>query len=81
METVLTCAVFGVFIMSSFSIGYRYGAKKENILKQNISNPIKERIKNKKIERKQEEQEEELFMAINNIEKYNGSSEGQEVIR
>lgn len=74
---VLLCIVFGVFILLSFSLGYRYGKLSESKEEPVI---IKEKPKKKKNIEPIEE-DENFYKAINNMENYNGSSIGQEVIK
>lgn len=77
---LLTCTVFGVFILLSFVLGLHFGTKiRDN--KPIITNPI-ETIKENKIirEEKREKEKEQLIEEINlaNIDAYDGTSLGQQ---
>ena len=76
MESIILCTIFGVFIMSSFYLGFKIGSSKEA---KEVRVPIKKIIKKEKI--KQSKEEEQLSKVLNNIENYNGTSLGQEVIK
>lgn len=82
MEIVLICTVFGVFILLSFKLGYQFGQNKGvEVVIPKEKKTIKEHIKQKKVEKEKEEELDEIYKVINNMENYNGTSEGQEVIK
>lgn len=82
MEVALICTVFGVFILCSFKLGYQFGQNKSvEVVVPKEKKTIKEHIKQKKAEKEKEEELDEIYKIINNMENYNGTSEGQEVIK
>ncbi len=82
LDIAFICTIFGVFILTSFKLGYKYGnSKQDNI---DVAEVKKEKII-KKAKKKEEDEEvrklNSFYTAINNLENYNGTSEGQEVIK
>ena len=83
METIVICALFGIFILISFITGLSYGVKLRNNDKIETINPIKtlnNAIKNKKAQTKEEEKNQELETMLENIDNYDGTEIGQKEI-
>lgn len=80
MEAIILCIVFGVFMIISFTLGFKLGSGKE--IKEEIVSTPKKKITNffKTKEEKHDKEQEKLWKAITNIENYNGTAEGQEMI-
>lgn len=82
IETILMCALFGVFILVAYSMGLKNGQKLVN--KEEIKVPIVEK-QEKPVEKYEEDEEfdkqQEAFMQLlENIENYDGTSRGQKKI-
>ena len=82
MYEIMLCALFGVFIMLSFTIGLSFGCKLRNNEKINIPNmnPVKAiRLHNeeRKIKEKEDKEQKILEQNLANIEAYDGSEFGQ----
>ena len=78
----MLCALFGVFIMLSFTIGLSFGCKLRNNEKISIPNmnPVKAiRLHNeeRKIKEKEDKEQKILEQNLANIEAYDGSEFGQ----
>lgn len=85
MEIIILCALFGVFILLSFTIGLSFGCKLRN--NENIEvpdlNPVKRISKSreeKQIKKERDLQEEILKVSLENIENYDGTEYGQKDI-
>lgn len=78
METIVLCLMFGAFIFASFYFGFKLGNKGE--IKAEEPKTLVNKITTKLKKEEDNTEEEELWKVINNIENYNGTSEGQEVI-
>ena len=84
IDIVLLCATFGVFILASFKLGYQFGSNdKSKPTNEEKPKVIKETKKPNKTTKEDEAQKEfeNLCTAINNLENYTGSSEGQVSIK
>lgn len=81
LEVILFCAIFGLFIMASYTLGLRNGqklAKREEIKLPNI-NPV-DAVRNE-IERHEERKEQEIIdIMLENINNYDGTGIGQKEI-
>ena len=79
--------IYTILCIICLCIGFYTGYKLPNEKKkkethiQNPINTIKEKMQNKKENKKINEQLEELNKIYQNIENYNGSSEGQEEVK
>lgn len=84
IDVALLCTTFGVFILLSFKLGFKYGllTKKEETKETKAKKEKIKIIKKKKQEKDESAKEfENLCTAINNLENYKGSSEGQVSIK
>lgn len=80
-DTIIICAIFGIFLIISFIIGARVGQKivKGEEIKIALPNPI-QKI-NEYRENKETKKELEILDIINeNIDNYNGTGFGQKNI-
>ena len=82
IETIIICALFGVFILVAYSMGLKNGQKIVN--KEEIKVPIVEK-QEKSVEKYEEDEEfdkqqEALMQLLENIENYDGTSRGQKKI-
>ena len=58
METIVTCTIFGVFILVAYTLGLKNGqkiVKNESIELPKVENPV-ERIQQKKLEKEQQKE-------------------------
>ena len=82
IETIILCAIFGVFILVAYTLGLRNGQKlrdNEKIELPKLKEPIKEIIKSaKKYDNLGLTKEEQI--SWDNINNYNGSPESQKPI-
>jgi hypothetical protein len=81
METIFICTIFGVFILLSYTIGLKNGQKivnKEPIELPNI-NPV-EKVKEKHIEKKQQEELDKFNSILSNIDNYDGTGAYQKEV-
>lgn len=82
IETIILCAIFGVFILVAYTLGLRNGQKlrdNEKIELPKLKEPIKEIIKSaKKHDNLGLTKEEQI--SWDNINNYNGSPESQKPI-
>ena len=84
MEIIITCALFGTFILLSFTLGLHYGSKVKN--NQTIGLPgalnpiktIKEQKEQKELKKQIDIEQEIERINLENIENYNGSEIGQQ---
>lgn len=84
IDVALLCTIFGVFILLSFKLGFKYGLlSKEPETKETPTIKLEPKIIKKKKQEKDESTKEfeTLCTAINNLENYKGSSEGQVSIK
>jgi len=65
-------------MITSFYFGFKLGSKQE--IKPVDKTPIAKKVMTKLRKEEHNKEEEALWKVINNIENYNGSSEGQEAI-
>lgn len=80
IETFFMCALFGVFIMRSFTFGVKVGQSTARGEKVEIKTPIQV-IKEHNDNKKQEEKENINDVMLRNIDAYDGTGFGQEEIR
>ena len=83
METIILCAIFGIFILISFITGLSYGVKLRNNEKIEFINPVKKinkAMKDKKIKHEEETKTKELETMLENIDNYDGTETGQKEI-
>lgn len=85
IETIIICAVFGVFLIVSFVIGARVGQKivKGEEVKLTPPNPItvvKEHHESKELQKELDKEQEKLQIIMENIENYDGTGARQQVI-
>ena len=82
IETIILCAIFGVFILVAYTLGLRNGQKlrdNEKIELPKLKEPIKEIIKSAKKHYNLGLTKEEQI-SWDNINNYNGSPESQKPI-
>lgn len=81
IETIILCTIFGIFILTAYSMGLKNGqklSKNEEIVLPNI-NPVKViREEKEKHEAKKKQEAYEIMMS--NIDNYDGTSTGQREI-
>lgn len=82
METIITCTIFGVFILMSFVLGLVFGCKLKNnekiaIPNLNIIKTINKSRQEKDYQKKRELEEEITKINLENIENYDGTEYGQ----
>ena len=74
--------VYTILCIACLIIGFFLGSKKEEpINKINPIKTIKEKVETHQAEKEIQEQLEELNKIANNIEKYDGTAEGQEEVK
>lgn len=78
IDMTLLCTVFGTFILLSFRLGYM--CNKGNPVTKEETPKIEKKRAKKEIEEADKEFKN-LITGINNIENYNGTSEGQVQIK
>ena len=74
--------IYTILCIACFITGFFFGSKKEEPIKKiNPIKTIKEKVEEHQTEKEIQEQLEELNKIANNIEKYDGTSEGQEEVK
>ena len=81
METITICTIFGAFILLSYTLGLRNGQKLSNHQEVKMPNVnIPKKIKEYQQSKEEEKEQRKLNKILNNIEKYDGTSIGQEEV-
>lgn len=79
MEIIGICTIFGVFILAAYTLGLKNGQKISN--KEEIKIPIVEKTFEKELEdEKYDKQQDTLMKVLENIEIYDGTSNGQKKV-
>ncbi len=81
LEVILFCALFGLFIMASYTLGLRNGqklARQQEVKMPNV-NPVTA-IKEKKKEQEEKKEQEIIDIMLENIDNYDGTGIGQKEI-
>lgn len=78
IETILICALFGAFILLSYTLGLKNGQKLSKQEKIELPKPVINIPKvNKKALESDNLDEEKLSIIMANIDNYDGTSKGQ----
>lgn len=82
METAITIAIIGVMNILSFAVGAKVGQRvsKGQPVEIPLPNPIRA-IQEHKSSREAKQEQTRLDTIMRNIERYNGTSSGQEEVR
>lgn len=78
LELILFCSIFGLIIITSYTLGLRNGqklTKKEEITMPNV-NPITA-VNNEIVKHKEKKQQDALDIMMANIDNYDGTGLGQ----
>ena len=81
-EVIILCALFGTFILGSFTIGLSFGVKLRNNEKIEIPNlnpvkAVKKAVNESKQERENEKEKTLFEIEMANIDSYDGTGFGQ----
>lgn len=82
METIITCTIFGVFILVSYTLGLKNGqkiVKNEPINLPKVENPF-EKISQEKLEKEQQKEIEKINKILENIDNYDGTGANQQEV-
>lgn len=81
IETIILCAIFGVFILIAYSLGLKNGqrlSKDEDVVVPNV-NPVK--VVTEEIEKHEEKKKQQAYeIMMSNIDNYDGTGIGQQDI-
>lgn len=81
IETIILCAIFGIFILIAYSLGLKNGqrlSKNEEVVVPNI-NPVK--VVTEEIEKHEEKKKQQAYeIMMSNIDNYDGTGLGQQDI-
>lgn len=82
MELIISSTLFGVFIILSYTLGLKNGHKLSNNKSINMpSLNIPKKIREYKNSKEEQKEQERLETILQNIERYDGSEIGQEVVK
>lgn len=82
METIITCTIFGVFILVAYTLGLKNGqkiVKNEPVELAKVESPV-EKIKQKKIEKEQQKELNKINKILENIDNYDGTGANQQEV-
>ena len=82
METIITCTIFGVFILVAYTLGLKNGqkiVKSEPIELPKVENLV-EKIQQKKLEKEQQKEIDKINKILENIDNYDGTGANQQEV-
>lgn len=82
MESIITCTIFGVFILIAYTLGLKNGqriVKNEPIELPKVENPV-ESINKKRLEKEQQKEIDKINKILENIDNYDGTGANQQEV-